>query len=47
MCRHGFQHVLDVVSQLLRILEAAGEGAVVDMDNLLKRESLDVIGEYI
>ncbi len=44
MHRHGFQHVLDVVGQLLRILKAGGEDAVVDMDNLLKREALDVIG---
>ncbi|EIE19314.1 cytochrome P450 [Coccomyxa subellipsoidea C-169] len=44
MCRHGFQHVLDVVAQLLRILKAGGEEKVVDMDNLLKREALDVIG---
>ncbi|CAL8468296.1 g7836 [Coccomyxa elongata] len=42
--RHGFQHVLDIVGQLLRILKAGGEHAVVDMDNLLKREALDVIG---
>lgn len=45
MHRHGFQHVLDIVGQLLRILKAGGEDAVVDMDNLLKREALDVIGE--
>jgi hypothetical protein len=45
MCRHGFQHVLDVVAQMVRILKAGGKDAVVDMDNLLKREALDVIGE--
>lgn len=45
MCRHGFQHVLDVVAQMLRILKAGGKETVVDMDNLLKREALDVIGE--
>ncbi|KAK9914782.1 hypothetical protein WJX75_000489 [Coccomyxa subellipsoidea] len=42
--RHGFQHVLDVVAQMVRILKAGGKDAVVDMDNLLKREALDVIG---
>jgi hypothetical protein len=47
MCRHGFQHVLDVVAQLLRILKAGGEEKVVDMDNLLKREALDVIGKSL
>lgn len=37
--------MLDVVAQMVRILKAGGKDTVVDMDNLLKREALDVIGE--
>ena len=42
--RHGFGHVRGVVEQLLGVLHAAGEGKVVDMASMLKREALDVIG---
>ena len=36
--------MLEVVGQLLGVLDAAGEGKVVDMASMLKREALDVIG---
>ena len=43
-CRKGFQHVLSTTNQLLSLIDQAGSSATLDMDNLLLRQSLDVIG---
>ena len=43
-CRKGFQHVLASSNQVLARIQEAGPGATLDMDNLLLRQSLDVIG---
>ena len=42
--RHGFRHVVDINHRLVGILKRAGTDKAVDMDELLKREALDVIG---
>lgn len=38
--------MLDVAARLVHILRAGGEKRVFDLDNLLKREALDVIGAH-
>ena len=43
--REGFKHIVSAGQQLVKILMAVGPEVVVDMDNLLSRESMDVIGE--
>ena len=45
MCRHGFRHVVDINRRLIRMLARSGAENFVDMDELLKREALDVIGQ--
>jgi hypothetical protein len=42
--RGMFSHVLSLADQLTCILRSAGPGCALDLDNLLQRESLDVIG---
>jgi hypothetical protein len=37
--------VLDVNARLVHILRSGGADEVFDLDNLLKREALDVIGD--
>ena len=44
-CRQGFGHVVPILGRVVDILHAAGRDTPVDMAALLKRESLDVIGE--
>lgn len=50
VCRKGFAHVLSTTDRLLSLIqqgEGEGEAATsppLDMDNLLLRQSLDVIG---
>lgn len=44
ICRKGFQHILSTTNQLLSLMDEAGPSATLDMDNLLLRQSLDVIG---
>ena len=44
LCRKGFQHVLASSNQVLARIQEAGPDATLDMDNLLLRQSLDVIG---
>lgn len=43
-CRKGFQHVLHTSNQLIHLIQQAGPDATLDMDNVLLRQSLDVIG---
>lgn len=43
-CRKGFLHVLATSNQALARIQEAGPDATLDMDNLLLRQSLDVIG---
>lgn len=45
LCRHGFQHVQQTVSQLIHILRSKGPDEVVDMDHAALRVTLDVIGQ--
>jgi hypothetical protein len=42
--RHAFKHIVERSGVLTTILGRAGPGAVMNMDNLLLRESMDVIG---
>ncbi|KAL3150250.1 hypothetical protein ABBQ32_000104 [Trebouxia sp. C0010 RCD-2024] len=42
--RKGFAHVLSTTDRLLALLEHGRSNAPLDMDNLLLRQSLDVIG---
>lgn len=44
-CRGAFEHVVDRSMSLVEYLKAQGPAAVHNMDNLLLRESMDVIGE--
>ena len=44
VCRHGFQHVVEISERLVGILKRGGSDKVADMDELFKREALDVIG---
>ena len=44
VCRHGFQHVVEINERLVGILKRGGADKVADMDELFKREALDVIG---
>jgi hypothetical protein len=44
-CRGAFEHVLDRSLALVEYLKAQGAAAVHNMDNLLLRESMDVIGK--
>lgn len=46
MCRHGFRHVVDINQRLVGMLTQSGTEKAVDMDELLKREALDVIGQH-
>ncbi|CAK0779841.1 hypothetical protein CVIRNUC_004867 [Coccomyxa viridis] len=43
--RHGFQHVVEINERLVGILKRGGSDKVADMDELFKREALDVIGQ--
>lgn len=43
-CRKGFQHVLSSSSKVLALIQQAGAETSLDMDNVLLRQSLDVIG---
>ena len=43
-CRDAFDHVVDRSLALVAFLKAQGPAAVHNMDNLLLRESMDVIG---
>ena len=43
-CREAFDHVVDRSLALVAFLRAQGPAAVHNMDNLLLRESMDVIG---
>ena len=45
MCRHGYRHVVDINRRLVEMLTRSGADKAVDMDELLKREALDVIGQ--
>lgn len=45
VCRHGFRHVVDINQRLVEMLTRSGADKAVDMDELLKREALDVIGQ--
>ena len=42
--RHAFKHIVERSSVLTNILGKSGPGRVMNMDNLLLRESMDVIG---
>lgn len=42
--RGQFPHVLRLADQIAGILRGAGPAAVLDLDNLLQREAMDVIG---
>ena len=43
-CRKGIHYVIHANQQLIRILRARGPTAVVDLDNVAQRVTLDVIG---
>lgn len=43
-CRKGFQHVFQTSDQLIHLIQQAGPDNILDMDNVLLRQSLDVIG---
>lgn len=43
-CRHGFGSVVKFTEQITQLLRDKGPQAVVDVDNVAQRESLDVIG---
>ena len=45
MHRQGFRHVVDINQRMVDMLTRAGADKAVDMDELLKREALDVIGQ--
>lgn len=42
--RNGFHYVVHANQQLINILRAKGQDAVVDLDNAASRITLDVIG---
>jgi hypothetical protein len=44
LLRTGYGSVAEVVGELMGALRAAGPAAVLDMDDLCQRESLEVIG---
>lgn len=46
-CRDAFDHVVDRSLALVAFLKAQGPAAVHNMDNLLLRESMDVIGVFL
>lgn len=46
MCREAFDHVVDRSLALVGFLKAQGPKTVHNMDNLLLRESMDVIGVW-
>jgi hypothetical protein len=43
-CRHGFPQMQDVLGKLVAALKRYSPEEVLDMDNIMSRESLDVIG---
>ena len=45
-CRDAFDHVVDRSLALVGFLKAQGPAVVHNMDNLLLRESMDVIGRH-
>ena len=47
MCRHGYMHVVDINQRLVGMLMRSGAEKAIDMDELLKREALDVIGQQL
>lgn len=44
LCRKGFPHVLRAAQEVCQVLSSLPEGQPADLDELLQRESLDVIG---
>jgi hypothetical protein len=43
-CRQGFPQMQDVLGRLVGVLKRYPAEEVMDMDNIMSRESLDVIG---
>jgi hypothetical protein len=43
-CRDAFHHIVGTSSEVCDVIRRLGAQAAVDVDNLLQRESLDVIG---
>jgi hypothetical protein len=46
-CRLAFCHVADRCKALIRFMAECGPSAALDMDDLLLREAMDVIGERL
>ena len=44
MCRGAFPFVVELTNQVCEVLSSLGPETFVDIDNLLQRESLDIIG---
>ena len=43
--RNGFKHVVASALEVCDAIESAGAGRAVDIDNLMVREAMDVIGK--
>lgn len=44
VCRAAFPHVVELSRQVCSVMVSAGPGTLLDVDSLLQRESMDVIG---
>ncbi len=45
VCRQGFKHVVSTALEVCDVIKSVGDSRSVDIDNLLIREALDVIGK--